>query len=1151
MLFRPNLSSLPRIPRRCSTSCHLLSCLAAEVASEEEQELVPGSSSTSETRNFLGKIVPLLKPEAERIVPCGFVHEGISQHGALKKEMVPCPKFHVRYWISRLEACHALARDGRLDDIIRVLRQMVYDQGAGSAPLFCEHLLTHFRHWDSSSIVWDMLANIYARSKMIDDARFVLREMAILDMQASVSTYHSFLYSAKYTDIVLDLYREIQASGVYCGGHTIDLLIDGLCKQGRVQDAISFFQEISKEKSFYPCLITFNSLISGACNSGFILIAWSLLSLSFKYGFVPDKYSYNALMHGLCLAGKVEEALELFERMQNDGIEADVVMYNTLINGCRLIGSMREIWMLIRMMIKQGLQPDLFTNTIVISGLCDEGNVNEGLKRMDMLDRGCKLNIVTYSVLFIALFKRASIAKVEELLNEIKDNNLDMDLVAYSILISGYCKLGEINKALQLCQIIRSNNVMPISLFHRTILSGMCKKGLMSEAKWYLEYLVANGQALDITLYNIVIDGFAKVGDVKEALGIYEQLIRSAVTPTVVTYNSLIYGFCKIGNPTDAKEFLKQMDMHGLAPTATTYSTLIDGFCEIGDINSMRMMLEEMDGRAIIPNKITYSVVIKALCKSGQVKEAFDKLNNMVTLGIGADSITYNTVMKGFCEQRNSKMVFHIYDIMINGGLVPTPVTYTYLIDCLCLNCQVDRAEEVLYFLLHQGIRLRKFCYMTVIQAYCGMAMPDKAFVLLDEMLKSGYEVTIKDFSAIINRLCKRDFVHDAKIFFNKMLGINQENMASVEGSGFQIGMVGSLALSVASSVSIVICNKALMSSLGFPYATTLTSWHLMVTFCTLHVAQRFHLFEPKLIDAKTVVLFGILNGTSIGFLNLCLGFNSMTKLAIIPFTVLLETIFLKKKFRFDGEFRYQTPFLTGYLGAGNLLEFVSSKSIKFSLLVLLFGVGIASVTDLNLNLVGSILSFLAIATTCVGQIMTNTIQKRLKVSSTQLLYQSSPFQAAILFATGPSVDRLLTKRSVFAYNYSFMVLVFIVLSCLIAVSVNFSTFLVIGTTSPVTYQVLGHVKTCLILSFGYIILHDPFTARNIMGILTAVFGMGLYSYFSVQESKKKSANDSLPISQMAQKETVPLLASKNQDKDHNETKRSNGIPAASKDSFE
>ncbi|CAL9153736.1 unnamed protein product [Musa hybrid cultivar] len=345
--------------------------------------------------------------------------------------------------------------------------------------------------------------------------------------------------------------------------------------------------------------------------------------------------------------------------------------------------------------------------------------------------------------------------------------------------------------------------------------------------------------------------------------------------------------------------------------------------------------------------------------------------------------------------------------------------------------------------------------------------------------------------------------------------------------TGFQLGVLGSLALSVASSVSIVICNKALISSLGFPFASTLTSWHLMMTFCTLHVAQRFHFFDPKSIDVRTVVLFGLLNGTSIGFLNLSLGFNSigfyqMTKLAIIPFTVLLETVFLKKKF---------------------------SKGIKLSLLVLLIGVGIASVTDLKLNLLGSILSGLAIATTCVGQIMTNTIQRRLKVSSTQLLYQSSPFQAAILFVAGPFVDQLLTKRSVFAYSYSLLVLGFIILSCLIAVSVNFSTFLVIGTTSPVTYQVLGHLKTCLVLSFGYIILHDPFTSRNIMGILVAMFGMGLYSYFSVKESKKKSANDVLPISQMTHKETTPLLTTKTNDKESNESKKVNGVPTAAKDS--
>ncbi|MBA0827090.1 hypothetical protein Goarm_011892 [Gossypium armourianum] len=265
--------------------------------------------------------------------------------------------------------------------------------------------------------------------------------------------------------------------------------------------------------------------------------------------------------------------------------------------------------------------------------------------------------------------------------------------------------------------------------------------------------------------------------------------------------------------------------------------------------------------------------------------------------------------------------------------------------------------------------------------------------------------------------------------------------------SSFQLGVIGALFLSVASSVSIVICNKALMSNLGFPFATTLTSWHLMVTFCTLHAAQRFNLFENKSIDIKTVMLFGILNGVSIGFLNLSLGFNSigfyqMTKLAIIPFTVLLETVFLKKQF---------------------------SQKIKLSLFLLLVGVGIASITDLQLNFVGTILSLLAIATTCVGQIA------------------------------------------------------FIILSCIISVSVNFSTFLVIGKTSPVTYQVLGHLKTCLVLAFGYTLLHDPFTDRNILGILIAIFGMGLYSYFCTQENKKKQAD---PLEcQMKDKEDKPFLA--------------------------
>ena len=42
--------------------------------------------------------------------------------------------------------------------------------------------------------------------------------------------------------------------------------------------------------------------------------------------------------------------------------------------------------------------------------------------------------------------------------------------------------------------------------------------------------------------------------------------------------------------------------------------------------------------------------------------------------------------------------------------------------------------------------------------------------------------------------------------------------------------------------------------------------------------------------------------------------------------------------------------------------------------------------------------------------------------------------------------------------------------SCLFALGVNISNYLVLGQTSPLTYQVLGHLKTVLIIVLGFLV---------------------------------------------------------------------------------
>ena len=162
-----------------------------------------------------------------------------------------------------------------------------------------------------------------------------------------------------------------------------------------------------------------------------------------------------------------------------------------------------------------------------------------------------------------------------------------------------------------------------------------------------------------------------------------------------------------------------------------------------------------------------------------------------------------------------------------------------------------------------------------------------------------------------------------------------------------------------------------------------------------------------------------------------------------------------------------------------------------------------ATVTDVQANALGTVVSIAALVTTCVAQIWTASMQKTANISSTQLLHTAAPYMALTLLVFAGPVDKLLSGHKMAEFVLSVPAITYIALSCLIAVSVNFSTFLVLGKCDAVTYQVLGHLKTMLILLMGFVVLKNPATSRNIGGICIALVGMVAYAH---QETKEKAA---------------------------------------------
>jgi solute carrier family 35 protein E3 len=85
---------------------------------------------------------------------------------------------------------------------------------------------------------------------------------------------------------------------------------------------------------------------------------------------------------------------------------------------------------------------------------------------------------------------------------------------------------------------------------------------------------------------------------------------------------------------------------------------------------------------------------------------------------------------------------------------------------------------------------------------------------------------------------------------------------------------------------------------------------------------------------------------------------------------------------------------------------------------------------------------------------------------------------------------------------------VLIVVSAFVAVAVNMSSMNLIGKTSAVSYQVVGHAKTCLILASGFVFVNDSFDLswqqlKNLGGVGIGLLGVFAYSYYKLNENKK------------------------------------------------
>lgn len=174
-------------------------------------------------------------------------------------------------------------------------------------------------------------------------------------------------------------------------------------------------------------------------------------------------------------------------------------------------------------------------------------------------------------------------------------------------------------------------------------------------------------------------------------------------------------------------------------------------------------------------------------------------------------------------------------------------------------------------------------------------------------------------------------------------------------------------------------------------------------------------------------------------------------------------------------------------------------------------------VLQVSTHLLGAGVGVLSTFTAALYQIWTGRKQADLSVNGNQLLQQVAPASAGLLTLMVPLMEPMglwggfvraagaqgspapaqglhLMQSTLLGYDYTPAAVGTILLSCVMGLSVTLSSYWAIGMTSPLTFNVLGHVKTVLVLAAGILVFGDTMTAVKGAGLLLSMCGVVWYS---------------------------------------------------------
>jgi pentatricopeptide repeat protein len=553
------------------------------------------------------------------------------------------------------------------------------------------------------------------------------------------------------------------------------------------------------------------------------------------------------------------------------------------------------------------LRMNVFTYSLLMNAWCASGLSKTPAKidyyRQQMKLHRIKPTIVLYHGWMRYWGQRGAIDQIQQLVKEMRENDVAMDIPCTSLLIYGYAQQpdylpqAEVHFEAMLLSLdgaavdprsvdaIQKSAMYLLDALRRNLTAGSVANTL-SRAERVLQlleqrHLLDDSGGGGAKLRGVLMDIYGRSGHLPEAQALFQNM---GPRITAVQYGSFMWALGKAQRPAKAEQVLKDMlQDERVVPDIAAFNILINAWAESSAPDAIERAFRVLQwiqenprcvAAGIAPNEITYNSLLKCLASSkdsaAQAEAVLNEMEGCIQdRQLKPDAISYTMAIQACLKANDTSRAEALLQRMEKSDTPPNTITYNILLHyCsqLATPASAERGAQLLEYMSelgHPAAAPDVRSYHLVMIAWAQSQHPQasqRLWALYKSLLKPPLKealgpVNMECYITLLNYFSKSKSVADLQRCMTLLYAMEQSELSTVQPDFWHYDVTLSLALDMVQlEMAAQVLRMSVEASLrqkgrkprGFMF-------HRLVTECIrygdLQVATRCLLGMKELMD--------------------------------------------------------------------------------------------------------------------------------------------------------------------------------------------------------------------------------------------------------------------------------------------------------------